>query len=349
MTTLTSIEWATHVWNPTRGCRRVSAGCERCYAERQAIRHAGPGRAYEGLVELGKKGPRWTGNGFFLPHKLGEPLSLRAPGDGSRHRIFVNSMSDLFFDAFSNEEIAAVFGVMAASLAHDFLVLTKRPQRMREWFTWAVAEDRGCDGTPGLLTCCAWALTMEARHHPLGMGGPLHTKRCADPDGAWPLPNVWIGTSVEDQATADERVRILRECPAAVHWISQEPQLGPIEYHPNTFEWVPILPDEDEEARSLPPIRWLVVGGESGPGARPFDLAWPRRTLEQARGTFARVFIKQLGAEPRFFFDVRREPQPSPPERVREWSRVALRDRKGGDPTEWPADLRVREFPEERA
>ena len=125
----TKIEWADAVWNVTRGCRRVSPGCVNCYAEKQANRFKGG--AYEGLVSLGKNGPRWTGAGRFVPDKLEEPLHWRKP-----RRIFVNSMSDLFFEEFTNEQIAAVFGVMATAHWHTFQVLTKRSERAAKWFHW---------------------------------------------------------------------------------------------------------------------------------------------------------------------------------------------------------------------
>lgn len=129
----TSIEWTDKVWNVTRGCSRVSPGCGGargvggCYAERQAARFSGPGQPYEGLVEIGKQGPRWTGRMRFVAEKLTEPL-----GWSRSTRVFVDSMSDLFHDGVSKEEIAAVYGVMAACPDHVFQVLTKRSTRMRE-------------------------------------------------------------------------------------------------------------------------------------------------------------------------------------------------------------------------
>ena len=150
----TKIEW-THrpgttgvTWNPTRGCRRVSPGCGTgtaggCYAERQAARFSGPGQPYEGLVEIGKHGPRWTGRGRVVADKLAEPLRWRKP-----RTVFVDSMSDLFFEGFAFEQIAAVFGVMAATPQHAYLVLTKRPERARAFFEWATArcaDHRGCE------------------------------------------------------------------------------------------------------------------------------------------------------------------------------------------------------------
>jgi protein gp37 len=125
--------------------------------------------------------------------------------------------------------------------------------------------------------------------------------------GQWPLPNVHLGVSVEDQRWAEDRIPDLLETPAAVRFVSYEPALGPIE--PKTFGGVD----------------WIIVGGESGPGARPFDPEWALRVVEHFRGSRTKVFVKQLGSN------------------VLRWAR--LDDPKGGDPAEWPAELRVRQFP----
>ena len=134
----TGISWTDATWSPTRGCRRISAGCENCYAERQAMRMSGTGGAYEGLVKLTSGGPRWTGDGRLVPSMLDQPLRWTKP-----RRIFVDSMSDLFYEAFSFEDIAAVFGVMAACPQHVFQVLTKRPERARAWFEWVATQRTG--------------------------------------------------------------------------------------------------------------------------------------------------------------------------------------------------------------
>lgn len=126
-----------------------------------------------------------------------------------------------------------------------------------------------------------------------------------------PLPNVWLGVSVEDQETGGRRIPRLLQTPAAVQWVSYEPALGPVDFS----GW-------------LPALSWIVIGGESGPSARPFEVAWARATLEQCRVGGVRVFVKQLGARPRL-----------------EGHQLRLVDRKGGDMAEWPADLRVREYP----
>ena len=121
----TKIEWTDATWNPIRGCTRVSKGCRNCYAERVAARFSGPGQAYEGLAEMTSAGPRWTGKVELVMKHLEDPIRWKRP-----RRIFVNSMSDLFHDAVSDENILAIFVVMARACFHKFQVLTKRPARM---------------------------------------------------------------------------------------------------------------------------------------------------------------------------------------------------------------------------
>ena len=321
----TTIERTDVTWNCVRGCSRVSPGCGGaageggCYAERQAARFAGPGQAYEGLVRIGKQGPRWTGKVVLVPEKLGEPLRWRKP-----RRVFVNSMSDLFHEALSNEQIAAVFGVMAACPQHMFQVLTKRAKRMREWFAWIA--DRASGGMPTEIDVRGYACYVLSRLSPhgllpIGIDSGLN-RTPVEP--RWPLPNVHLGVSCEDQATADERIPELLACPAAVRFVSYEPALGPVRFTLRGLpgwdedwkydtlagrEWA--SPRDDIEPGTSPRIDWVIVGGESGPGARPFDLAWARSTIAQCRAAGVRVF-----------------------------------DRKGGTIAEWPADLRVRQFPE---
>lgn len=296
----TTIEWTDRTWSPTAGCSRISAGCKHCYAERFAHRFSGPGQRYEGLTVLGNHGPRWTGEVRLVPERLADPFKWRKP-----QRVFTASMSDVFHEKLSNEEIAAVFGVMAACPHITFQCLTKRAARMREWFAWAAS---------GALDRCACAAddalepflprTDLAQFFAPGRGAHV-----------WPLPNVWLGCSVENQAAADERIPHLLETPAAVRFLSVEPQLEHVYLSP----W-------------LHGISWTIVGGESGPGARPFDLAWARSIVRQCREAGTAVFVKQLGA---VALDT-------------EWNGFAplkLRDRKGGDMSEFPEDLRVREFP----
>ena len=328
---MTKIEWCDVVWNPVVGCSRVSAGCEICYAERVA--HRGMSPQHRGLTVLGKHGPRWNGTVRFLPDRLGDPLRWRKP-----RRVFVNSMSDLFHEKLTNEQIAAVFGVMAACPQHTFQILTKRAARMREWFAFmgadapgrvANAEVRGCS-----LAAARVFGTSVAALHPVVRG-----------EVPWPLPNVWLGVSAEDQAAADARIPQLLDTPAAIRWVSYEPALGPVDFtrwlHDSTCLELPFcICTEPREAH----LDWIVVGGESGAGARPFDIGWARAVVGQCAGADVPCFVKQLGADPG-----RNGPVTSVTSRVlpgSSWWPVRLVDRKGGDMNEWPADLRIREFPE---
>lgn len=333
------IAWTDTTWNPTRGCSRVSPGCVNCYAERQAARFSGPGQPYEGLVRMHvtryddgagvepvAREPRWTGVVRLVPEHLADPLRWRRP-----RRVFVNSMSDLFHESLSDEDIAAVFGVMAAAPQHTFQILTKRAERMRRWFAWY-------EGTSG-AGASAYAAVMEARGRFVTEGddGALFTKVPVPESGAWPLPNVWLGVSVEDQQRADERIPELLATPAAVRWVSYEPALAAVNFHPWLCAHGDVAKPEQRMGHFCDPsgaLDWIVVGGESGPGARPFELAWARSTIRQCREAGVACFVKQLGARP---VDARIEN-----------GRVVLYPQgrsKYADPAEWPEDLRRREFP----
>lgn len=314
----TGIAWCDATWNPTRGCSRVSEGCRNCYAERQAVRHSGPGGSYEGLARSTPEGPRWTGEVRLVPKMLDQPLRWR-----KSRRIFVNSMSDLFHEKLTNEEIAAVFGVMAACPRHTFIVLTKRAKRMREWFQWVVDHDRAC---PPMTNVNSYLLSME--HQILGDDGPHHCKEgwLGDPEGTWPLPHVVLGVSAEDQTTYHERIGELLRTPAACRMVSYEPALGPLDFRwggQSLPEYLPYQP--------LPKLDWLIVGGESGPGARACDVEWIRSAVRQCQKAQVPCFVKQLGSQ---------------------WYSVGAKEpetrghKSGADPWEWPPDLRIQEFPE---
>jgi len=271
-----------------------------------------------------KAGPRWTGRVELIPEKLDEPLRWRKP-----QRVFVNSMSDLFHEALPDEAIDRVFAVMAMCERQTFQILTKRPRGMRDYFT---ESDR--------------IYEIEQRMYELG--GPEDATTII----RWPLPNVWLGVSVEDQATADERIPLLLQTPAAVRFVSYEPALGPVSFRWAKWDdWKTPDGSRREVVGHLDGMRglsWVIVGGESGPGARPFDLAWARSVLRQCREAGVPAFIKQLGARP-FSFDPidgweplfrdRHGREPSG-----EWV-PQFKSPKGGDPAEWSPDLRVREFP----
>ena len=326
----TKIQW-THMpgfqgatWNPIRGCSMVSPGCQFCYAMDMARRFAGPGQPYEGLVRLdtdGKAKAQWNGTVKKIPHMLDQPLRWTKP-----RMVFVNSTSDLFFEALDYEYIAAIFAVMAGSPEHVFQVLTKRPQYAQGFFEWL--------GDSPLVRCFDSLYKISPDTHDRALKNTID----------WPLPNVWLGVSVENQEAADLRVPILRKLPAAVHWISQEPQLGPVVYRDDVFGWKPLGPGDDE-AEMLPPVRWVVIGGESGHNARPFDVQWARDLVAQSQRTELRVFVKQMGANA-----IDSNPDTGNSfMRFAGWQpntvEVVLQHRKGGDSEEWPEELQMQDWP----
>lgn len=233
----TGIEWCDETWNPVTGCDRTSTGCDHCYALTMAARLKLMGSAnYQTDGD-----PRTSGPGFGVqchPHMLDQPLRWKRS-----RRIFVNSMSDLFHPDVPDDFIECVFGVMARCPQHTFQILTKRTQRMKEFVSWGM---RG-----GFVH---WAPVMD--------GVPGCTKMRAEDWPGWPLPNVWLGVSIEND-TYSWRANHLRDTPAAVRFISAEPLLGP-------------LPSLD-----LTGIDWLIVGGESGPGARPMHPDWARQLRDR--------------------------------------------------------------------
>jgi protein gp37 len=306
MSTGTDIEW-THrpgtvpaTWNPTTGCDKISAGCDLCYALRMAKRL----KAMGSPKYQNDGNPATSGPGFGLTvhsDTLTEPFSWRKP-----RTVFVNSMSDLFHARVPREFLAQVWAVMAATPQHTYQILTKRPERMSRIL--ADLCECGSGHRPGehFRSEMDWAATPHSPTYVPGVTSTYHTV-------PWPLPNCWLGTSIElDKHTG--RADHLRATPAAVRFISAEPLLGP-------------LPSLD-----LTGIDWLIIGGESGPGARPLDLGWVRDLIALARHSGTAVFVKQLG---------------------KVWAQdtswggevVYRHDTKGGNWKFWPSDLRVREYP----
>jgi protein gp37 len=256
--TTTEIEWTDVVWNPTKGCDRVSPGCDHCYAMTMAKRLKGMGQ-----VEYQQDGdPRTSGPGFLAheaPSALDFPLKLKTP-----KRIFVNSMSDLFHDNISDEFIAQVFAVMALAPRHTFQVLTKRHARMRSLLR-----------SDGFWMDVTNARILLALDHDLSSVDVM----------PWPLTNVWLGVSVENQQWADIRIPALLDTPAAVRFLSCEPLLGSVDLR-GRFAF----PREDG-----PRIHWVIAGGESGPGARPMHPEWPRSLRDQCAAASVPFLFKQWG------------------------------------------------------
>lgn len=334
--TASKIEWCDRSdWNPIRGCTRESAGCRNCYAERIAARFSDPGQPFHGIAERTKSGPHWTGKMTLVEDRLDLPLRWKKPS-----RIFANSMFDLFAEGVPDEWIDRVFAVMALA-QHTFLVLTKRAQRMREYLT---AKSHAWDAGHA---CGRVAILCEQMRKQRGEWNGIGPVGHLEPGASWwPLANVWLGVSVEDQARADERIPALLATPAATRFLSAEPLLGPVDLTrivPPRFRQA----DENDpyfaydavrghaigpDDIGLPRLDWVIVGGESGAGARPMHPDWLRSIVAQCRAADVACFVKQLGSNPT----------------LRGFTGAPLKDRKGGDWSEWPDDLRVRQFPEVR-
>jgi protein gp37 len=266
----TKIEWTDRVWNPVTGCTKVSAGCKHCYAERQFPRVYGRDKVEE------RK--RHFTDVVCHPDRLDQPPKWRKP-----RRVFVCSMGDLFHEDVPWSFICAVFAVMAAARQHTFQVLTKRPRRALGLFRHlhlcdSVAETLGVSARDNGL-CSTW---MDNEFP------------------GWPLPNVWLGVSCENQAAADERIPLLLQCPATVRFVSCEPLLGPVDVEPalhrgveerkRHFTDVVCHPDRLDQ-----PPKWVIVGGESGPKARPMHPDWARSIRDQCQAASVPFFFKQWG------------------------------------------------------
>lgn len=334
MSDKTGIQWTDATWNPIRGCSRVSAGCVHCYAEVVAARFSGPGQAYEGLARRTSKGEaRWTGKIMFVAKHLLDPLRWKEP-----RRIFVNSMSDLFHRGVTDDELAAFFGVMAIAHHHTFQVLTKRPERMLEVAKTLTVAD------------CIAGLGMLCEQRGVRLNYDRVNAHLKTYNHVWPLRNVWLGVSVENQATADERIPLLLDTPTVIRFLSCEPLLGSIDLIPFLYDEVEgtTMPDFSSPRASNRALSWVIVGGESGRKARSCDVQWIRDIVEQCRGAGVAPFVKQLGAEPGFKLEDeerRGNFAPSFHHSDGELFIKKLNDSHGGDPAEWPEDLRVREFP----
>jgi protein gp37 len=274
-----AIQWTDATWNPVTGCSKVSPGCAHCYAETVTAKYAGR----KGFIAEHRP---WTpGNAehnvTLWPERLEQPLHWTKP-----RMVFVNSMSDLFHEQVPDEYICKVFDVMRACIPgngpgndHTFQVLTKRPERMRD-------------------------ICLRLRFNGEGSGRIWLADNVGDLDGyalmgglpgCRPMPNVWLGVSIENRRFVS-RADVLRKTPAAVRFVSAEPLLGPLVLDAHAGDercWSnrdPFLPELD-----LAGIDWLIVGGESGSGHRPMRERWVRDLRDECRIYGTAFFFKQWG------------------------------------------------------
>lgn len=279
----TRIEWCDETWNPMTGCTPCSPACDHCYAER--------------IIGRGMHGYDFTPR--FHPDRLDKPLHWRKP-----RRIFVCSMSDPFHEAFTDEQRDEVFlrfamcpawpldiedDVPPEVGAHTFMVLTKRPESMLRYLTdkdlWWRLED-----------------LMERQ----GYRGETMDLVADNTNGHTCFPNLWLGVTAENQQTADERIPILLNTPAAVRFVSVEPMLGPVDLG----EYIDYTQDDEESIwrvsehepvtqadreRMFPKLDWVILGGETGPGARPMQPEWALDVYRQCKAACVPFFFKQAG------------------------------------------------------
>lgn len=280
---MSKIEWTGKTWNPLAGCRILSPGCTNCYAMKLAYRLAAMGQAkYQGTTKLTKGGPVWTGRINTDDAALDIPLKTKKPTTW-----FLNSMSDLFVEGVETSFLDRVFAVMAITPQHTYQILTKRPDRMRDYMHRLMVE-------------------------------PCHVGSIVDDMGGdWsqvstPLPNVWLGTSVERQQEADQRIPRLLQTPAAVRFLSCEPLLGPVDLTRIPWRFNAFSGETVKTVNALTGnitvndpvfgggggivgIDWVICGGESGPSARPMHPDWARSLRDQCQAAGVPFFFKQWG------------------------------------------------------
>lgn len=347
MSERTKIEWADSTWSPWRGCTKWSEGCAHCYAETQARRNP------KVLGEWGPGAPRVKNKDWQQPRRWNKRLNPLECENAIGERFKVSFARRKVFPSFCDwldDEVPIHWLAEFMALIHDtpnldWLLLTKRPEN------WRSRINDVSLGVPDPTRREGWEVRQMAR-------------RWVE-DGT-PPSNVWFGVSVENQNRADERIPILLDIPANLRWLSLEPLLGPVDVEQNYW----LTGEVRRKDKSLCPpgtnskLDWLVIGGESGPGARPCKVEWIRSLLHQGTSAGVPVFVKQLGgvcvdrndagfegdSGPRGWpMDTDTDDSVEPGVYQGKPVRVILRDKKGGDLSEWPEDLRVRQMPLSRS
>lgn len=293
------ISWTHHTFNPWIGCTKIAAGCANCYAAAQ------------------DKLRRWTSNGWGAgqPRKRTSEANWKQPlkwdreakAAGERRRVFCASLADVFDEEVPDDWRFDLFELILRCPNLDWLLLTKRPN-----------------------SACAWFERVRSLIL-----------------SEFPIPNVWLGVSIATQADADKNIPILLKCRASVRFVSAEPLIEAVDLSRVVIKRKESGPDVSFDAlqgwhggseADRTRLDWVIVGGESGPGARPCDVAWVRSIVQQCQAAGVPVFVKQLGQRPVTDSAAWEEGLPA--------YRKVLKDRKGGNMEEWPEDLRVRQFPE---
>ncbi|WP_100904485.1 DUF5131 family protein [Nostoc flagelliforme] len=301
----TNIEWTDETWNIIVGCSRISSGCQQCYAATAAKSPRLQQFPQYQAVSI------WDGTVQFVESQLIKPLHWKKPKN-----IFVCSMADLFHENVPFEWIDQVMAVIALCPQHTFQVLTKRPERALEYFSQQSLWVKWYEAAQNFL----W----DAIGEKFGELINLQQYFIGQP---FPLPNVWLGASTENQQMANKRIPILLQIPCSVRFLSCEPLLEDIDLRQggaiqklisDSYEWE--LVNED--------IQWIVVGGESGPNSRPCHIEWLESIVQQCQQSNTKVFVKQLGANAIFG-----------------GQQFKTRNKKGGDIEEFPEYLKVRELP----
>ncbi|VXD17199.1 phage Gp37/Gp68 family protein [Planktothrix paucivesiculata] len=297
---MTTIAWTDETINPIVGCSRISAGCQNCYAATAA-----KSARLQQFSQYQKVG-EWDGTVEFVENQLDKISSWK-----KSKNIFFCSMADMFHKNVPFQWVEKIFQVIEENPQHTYQILTKRPERMIEFFDWYIA--RNSDHSVGLQ---------------------------------WSIPdNVWLGVSAENQAIADKRIPLLMQIPAKVRFLSCEPLLEPldlskflpIEWSELAEDWIESWPGIGSYSTNDYP-NWIIVGGESGAGSRPCHVDWIRSIASQAQSAKVPVFIKQLGsnaiASSPYIDGV-----------AKSHYKLKLKDRKGADINEFPEDLRIQQFP----
>lgn len=285
MASNSKISWTDATWNPVSGCTKVSDGCVHCFAERYAIRFHRKQPRLKGTIKTHcNRVKGWSGVVRCHEDQLEVPLHWRKP-----RKIFVCSMSDLFHPDVPFGFVHQVLAVTQLCPQHQFQILTKRPERMADCLNMCGV---GFDISQAIkrlhLPVCYGALARDQTGGPLGVGGSK----------GWPLLNLWLGTSIETQDQMWRAAELLR-CPATVRFLSLEPLLSYIQLPVKRYRTPGACPHGSDNCSGcwsyeLPGIHWVIVGGESGRGARPMKLEWVQSIIAQCRAANVPVFVKQL-------------------------------------------------------